>query len=408
MRVGIVGLGTAGTSAAVWLARAGHEVAIFERAPRPGAVGAGIMLQPTGMAVLERLGLADQVVSRGAHVTRLRCVRGDGRRVIELDYEELGAGLYGAGMHRGVLFEVLANAAAEAGALLQTGCEITRLDRRHGRRVLVDAQGQAHGPFDLVIVGDGARSALAAQALPHLTRRRYAWGALFWVGEDPGRRFRGELFQIVDGARHMLGLLPTGLGPHGDVPLVSIYWSVRLDLWPAERARGLDAWKAQVRRLAPQADEALDRIRGIDELITATYHDVVAWPWDDGDVVVLGDAAHAMSPQLGQGANLALWDAMVLADALAVGDELPRALDRYSRARRGHVEWFQLVTRWLTPLFQSDARALGWLRDLMMPLVGHVPWVRRQMIAGMTGTARGPLTPLLPLPARLPAPPSRA
>jgi 2-polyprenyl-6-methoxyphenol hydroxylase-like FAD-dependent oxidoreductase len=136
------------------------------------------------------------------------------------------------------------------------------------------------------------------------------------------------------------------------------------------------------------------------------------WPWDDGDAVVLGDAAHATSPQLGQGCNLALWDALVLADsveaALASGRGVASALDAYSRARAGHLDWFQLATRWLTPFFQGDSSTLGWLRDRFLPLGMRLPFVTRLMVASMCGTATGLVTPRLVLPSRPPSLGARA
>jgi 2-polyprenyl-6-methoxyphenol hydroxylase-like FAD-dependent oxidoreductase len=76
------------------------------------------------------------------------------------------------------------------------------------------------------------------------------------------------------------------------------------------------------------------QVRDLDDFLFTRYHDVSMYPWNTDRVVYLGDAAHAMSPQLGQGANLALWDAMVLADALAAHETLPAgALAAYSHAR---------------------------------------------------------------------------
>ena len=103
-RVGVVGAGTAGLAAATLLARAGDSVEVLERAPQPGPVGAGLLLQPTGQAVLARLGVLEEVIAGAA---RVDCVVGTtvgGKRFMDLRYpgEE-----FGLGVHRGALFTAL-------------------------------------------------------------------------------------------------------------------------------------------------------------------------------------------------------------------------------------------------------------------------------------------------------------
>jgi 2-polyprenyl-6-methoxyphenol hydroxylase-like FAD-dependent oxidoreductase len=319
-----------------------------------------------------------------------------------------------------VLFEALAQAARAAGVELRCGVEIVTLARGARGRWLVDAEGRTHGPYQLLVIADGARSRLAQQVEPGRRQAAYPWGALWFVGVDAEARFQGELLQIVRGAQRMLGLLPTGLGPatrdlDGDatrqLPLCSLFWSLRADRLGAWRAAGLAPWKRELLRLAPQAEPLLAQITAPEQVLFSAYHDVTMWPWDDGDAVVLGDAAHATSPQLGQGCNLALWDAMVLADcvaaAQAAGVGVPAALDAYSRARQSHLGWFQLATRWLTPLFQGDSRLLGWARDVFLPIGTRLPWVRRLMVASMCGTANGITRPRLVLPSRPPPLPGR-
>ncbi|MEO6419236.1 MAG: FAD-dependent monooxygenase [Polyangiaceae bacterium] len=86
LNVGIIGAGTAGTAAALFFARAGHAVTLYERVPNPGPVGAGIVLQPSGLAVLRRLGMMQEVADRGSPLSRLRCETPEKKRVIELEY----------------------------------------------------------------------------------------------------------------------------------------------------------------------------------------------------------------------------------------------------------------------------------------------------------------------------------
>jgi 2-polyprenyl-6-methoxyphenol hydroxylase-like FAD-dependent oxidoreductase len=129
--------------------------------------------------------------------------------------------------------------------------------------------------------------------------------------------------------------------------------------------------------------------------------DVVMSHWHTRAVVHLGDSAHAMSPQLGQGANLALYDAWVLAECVATQPSVPQALEAYTRARRAHLGYYQLVTRGLTPFFQSDHAGLGLLRDVFMPIMNRVPAFNRAMVIGMCGIADG--HPWKQLPVTMPA-----
>jgi 2-polyprenyl-6-methoxyphenol hydroxylase-like FAD-dependent oxidoreductase len=398
--VAVVGAGTAGVAAALFLARAGHRVVVCERVPQPRAVGAGIVLQPSGMAVLAALGLLDGVVARGAQLDRLRCVTVGQRPLLDLDYASVAAGSFGLGLHRGVLFDVLHRALAAAAVPLDCGREIVALRGAGDRVTLVDARGQRLGPVDLVVVADGARSRLRDETDHPLAQRRvrdYRWGALWFVGRDPERRFAGELYQVVEGAGRMLGLLPTGSGPDDPTPLTSLFWSIRGDRVDAWRAAGLTRWRDELLRLAPAAAELLQQLHDPAQVTFAAYHDVTLQPWHTRNVVFLGDAAHATSPQLGQGCNLALCDAQALAVALDGAAELPRALADYSRARRRLLAFYQRATRWLTPLFQGDSRAAGRLRDLAMPLAARLPWIHRQMVLTMCGIKCGLFT-ALPMP----------
>jgi 2-polyprenyl-6-methoxyphenol hydroxylase-like FAD-dependent oxidoreductase len=134
-----------------------------------------------------------------------------------------------------------------------------------------------------------------------------------------------------------------------------------------------------VRNLAGEASEAyLQQIDDPAQLTLAAYADVRMQRWNDGRVLAIGDCAHAMSPQLGQGANMALVDAAALADALGnAGDEHQQALDwntiftRYGDTRRDHLRYYRQASRLLTPLFQSNSGSLAVLRNIALTLARH-------------------------------------
>ena len=398
--VGIIGAGTAGSAAALFLARAGHRVTLYERVLDPRPVGAGITIQPTGLHVLCRLHLYPHIVSLGARIDRLLCESRTRRALVDLSYATVGDDLFGVGLHRGVLFEALHAAVEKEPITLRKGVEIVDLARAaalSGSRAswFVDVNRDRHGPHELVIVADGARSQLRDDTGTSKRIAPYPWGALWFVGRETRDEQDAKarvLHQVVDGNQRFLGMLPTGIGPGRErgPRLVSLFWSIRCDRVDAWRARGLAAWKEEVVKLAPEAAPVLDQIHSVDQVLFAAYHDVVMHRWSTRNVVYLGDAAHATSPQLGQGCNLALWDAMVLADTLAAEErDLAIALDNYTRAREAHLGFYQVATRLLTPFFQGDEPLLGSMRDLAMPLMARFPVTNRIMTLSMLGVVDG-------------------
>jgi 2-polyprenyl-6-methoxyphenol hydroxylase-like FAD-dependent oxidoreductase len=397
--IAVIGTGTAGSACALFLARAGHRVSLFEKVDDPGAVGAGIVLQPTGQHVLARLGLLAPILEAGARIDRLRCETDRGRTVVDIEYAMLDPALFGLGLHRGVLFVTLLDAVRkEPSIALHLGTEIVRASTEGPTRWLTDARGARHGPFGLVVVADGAGSHLEDdRPLPRRVTP-YAWGALWAIVPDPARVYRGMLYQVVRSNGVMLGFLPTGARPDDPTPTVTLYWSLRNDRIDAFRRADFDAWKRTVLGYDRRASFVLDALPSADALLFARYRDVVMRRFTGERTVYVGDAAHAMSPQLGQGANLALFDAMVLGECMRSERDVPSALARYDRERRAHLGFYQFATRWLTPFFQGDWSALGTLRDLGLPIGLRIPWIRRQMVQSMAGIARGIVRPAMVLP----------
>ena len=388
VKVAVIGAGTAGCAAALFLARDGHQVTLFEKVAEPTAIGAGIVLQPSGMSALASLDLLAPIVARGAVLHELLAVNERMKPVVNLRYEHLARDLYGLGLHRGVLFRTLFDAVKREVYDVRCGVAVEEL------------RGRVLAEHELVVVADGARSHLRDQS--EIPRRvtKYPWGALWFVGLDHQRRFVDRLYQVVRGTHRLLGILPTGLGPSGDVPLVSLFWSIEVATQQKWRHQGLAQWKEEILGYVPESAPILDQIQHVDQVLFSEYHDVVMRSWHRDNVVFLGDAAHATSPQLGQGCNLALVDAEVLARSLREAGSVSAGLIRYAAARKAHLAYYQLATRWLTPLFQSNLGWLGPIRDLLMPIGCRIPWVRKQMALGMCGTSRGPFLRAMPLAAR--------
>jgi 2-polyprenyl-6-methoxyphenol hydroxylase-like FAD-dependent oxidoreductase len=385
-RIAIVGGGTAGAASALFLARAGHRVTVFERVPEPTAIGAGILLQPTGMRVLQALGLLDEIIAHGARIEKLYGTTPTGKTVLDVRYRYFSKDSFGLGLHRGALFSVLWNAVKQAQIEIRTGVEVTHCDQQSGSARLFSNDMEL-GEYDCVIVANGTHSRVRDSLNVPSRVIPYPWGALWAVVPDDGTT-SGMLRQWLRNAEQMLGLMPTGRN-YGDAqPVVSFFWSLPADSLATWREQGLQHWKETVLKLAP-VQPVLDHIKTPEQLTFASYADVQMTYWHDRRAVCIGDCAHATSPQLGQGANLALVDAMTLAQCFEASDNVQQALQLYSCTRKSHLRYYQSASRLLTPLFQSHSKLGSGLRDFGMGLVCRTPFLKQQMSLTLSGTKTG-------------------
>ncbi len=183
----------------------------------------------------------------------------------------------------------------------------------------------------------------------------------------------------------MAGVLPLGRLPDDPAPKAAVFWSLAIRDHADWTGRGLDAWKREVAALWPEAMPFFAQVADPSALTMARYtHGTLRRPFGDR-IAFIGDAAHRTSPQLGQGANMAMLDALALARALAAFPELPQALAAYAAARRWHVFAYQAMSALFTPQYQSDSRWLPVLRDrLLYPLskVPPVPRILERLVRG--------------------------
>ncbi len=384
LQIAVVGCGVAGQAAATLLADTGHAVTVFERFAEPRPVGAGLLLQPTGFAVLRALGLADEAMARGARVDGLEGRTQRGRAVLELAYADLNPKAHGLGILRSVLFDLLHQRLLRSAARLRVGSEIVDVVRTGTTASVVDHSGAGHGPFDLVIVADGAHSALRQRLMPAARAPLYPWGCIWATVPDlAGIGAARLLRQRVRGTTEMIGLLPVAEGQ------LTMYWSVPVDRLAPGQPIDLVAWRRTATALWPEAAAIVDHAASADSFSRATYRHVALPSWHDGPIVFIGDAAHGTSPQLGQGANLGLLDAHALARSIAESEDLASALALLARRRDGPVRFYRQASHLLTPFFQSRSGTLGLLRDAFMGMSCHLPGVRGMMASTLAGTRRG-------------------
>lgn len=416
--IAIIGCGPAGLSAAIALHDAGHQVTLFEQFDKPGPVGSGLMLQPTGLRVLERLGLREQAESLGQRIDgMLGRVAPDGKVVLDVNYRVLSnkrdGELYGVAIHRASLFDLLFKAVQTRSISVVTGNTISGTLSNAEQQGAADSQSiidkgrvfdkgcvqliGADGAtltdnFDLVVDASGARPRLAQQAGLLKKQKELAYGALWTTVELDDPTFdKTILEQRYQGANVMVGVLPCGRQPNHDQPLATLFWSIRGDKYESFKAAGLDEWKSCVVKLWPAVASLLERIEHIDQLTHATYaHHTLRRPYAPG-IVFIGDAAHATSPQLGQGANMAFLDALALTEALNCHDAHADYAPLYTQLRRTHVWLFQSASYLLTPFYQSDSRILPALRDSLFEPVSKLPLSDKMVTSLGSGLISNPL-----------------
>jgi 2-polyprenyl-6-methoxyphenol hydroxylase-like FAD-dependent oxidoreductase len=383
LTIGIIGAGIGGLAAASLLAQRGHAVTLVERFATPRALGSGLVLQPVGLQVLAEVGALAIAHALGAEVTRMQGLAGR-RKVLDVSYAPQAPGL---AIHRASLFHALWQAAIAAGVTLATGHACTAAPLTQSKRLIARDGADALGPFDLVIDASGTGSPLSplqARPLPYGA----LWATVPWPEASP--LSTTELQQRYRGARNMAGVLPVGCLPDDPTPRAAVFWSMpreALDHWPKTE---IAAWKAEVAALWPEMAAFLTPITSPADLTPARYsHGTLRRPFAPA-LAFIGDAAHRASPQLGQGANMALLDALALAMALDTSP-LPEALARYAQMRRWHVRAYQTMSALFTPMYQSASPTLPLLRDWLLAPASKIWPVPKLLTALVSGSMMPPL-----------------
>ena len=223
LNIAICGAGIGGLASATLLARAGHTVTIFDQFKVPKPVGSGLMLQKTGLAVLGKMGLREAVDPLGSPIHRLWGVTTPSQRaVLDVRFKKLDSALYGLGVQRGLVFNLLLQAALDAGAELVTGASVNRVDPQTGQ-ITLDTQSP-NASFDLVINALGTNSVLSPKKGRHLAYGAI-WATLPWRDEENFDKFALE--QRYKAAQQMAGVMPSGK-LSADAPVsLTYFWSIK-------------------------------------------------------------------------------------------------------------------------------------------------------------------------------------
>ncbi len=337
-------------AAALFLDRLGHKIAIFEWFETPHPLGSGLLIQPSGQAVLSELGLLDAIRARGHLVDRLHGVSlPSGKRALDMQYRYGPKGISALGIHRASLFSALS-------------------DMSDALRQRIDAAG--------------ARSPLAQGKI-----RRLPFGA-FWGNVDmpPDHTVLSDaLDQRYFHAEKMAGIMPIGINPETGNQGAALFWSEKPERAELTVERDITEFQNAYVKLWPEAKPFVSQLASMDDLTMAVYHHRTGSACQSSRLLFVGDSWHCTSPQLGQGANMALIDAQVLAAALEGAATIKAIAPAYMQARKMHISLYQSLSQIFTPLYQSENRFLPLFRDVAIHYFARWPLIRNFIARTVSG-----------------------
>jgi 2-polyprenyl-6-methoxyphenol hydroxylase-like FAD-dependent oxidoreductase len=356
----IVGAGIGGVTCALALARRGWAVTLLERSENLGEIGSGISIWPKAMEVLEDLGVAEQLRGEYQLAGQAGLRRPDGRWLVTLD----GTTMSGPTMvHRARLHEALV--AGLGDVVVDTGITVAGVRQGDGGAAVLTTDGtEVRG--DIVIGADGLRSVVRGALHPGRSDVRYAGytayrgvtpeppaAATGTGGETWGRGIRFGYLPLVDGRTYWYA---TANAEEGDIESDH----------HADVLRLLDGWHDPVPSLVAGTPTAAVLRNDVYDLRLPLA------PFSRGHVALLGDAAHAMTPNLGRGACAAIEAAAALARLLNDHRDTPSALVAYDRERRPATTRLIRRSRWVGALGQTDTTVAIGIRDAVLGLTGRL------------------------------------
>jgi 2-polyprenyl-6-methoxyphenol hydroxylase-like FAD-dependent oxidoreductase len=354
----IIGGGIGGLCTAIALRQIGIDVRVYERTEAFERVGAGLAVWANAIRSLRKLDLADQVIEAGSIFGRAEFRSPSGKILQSGELGEFSEP--NVGIHRAELHRVLALALPAETLRLGMKCNDVEQD---ADKVTIHLANGKTDQADCLIAADGLRSTVRQQLFPE-TQLNYA-GRTSWRGVAetrdavaPGVVYqtwgRGERVGFVSVDRnHVYWFAVTNL-PEGKTPP-----SAERKDFLCRRFRG---WHHPIGHLIDMT--------AAQTIVEAPIYDIEPLArWSQGRITLLGDAAHAATPDMGQGACMAIEDAVVLARCLSQEKDLATALNRYEVERKPRTTWIMNQSRTIGRIAQLDNRLLCTIRDFMLAVV---------------------------------------
>lgn len=360
-KVCIIGGGIAGLTMAIALESKGIEYVVFEAAPSIKALGAGLVLAANAIQALERLGIKEEAIAKGRLVDRFSIYDQQGDTISSVDSKAVSA-QYGADnftIHRAQLHELLLSKISPS--LIHTGKRVIGFDNQHDGVLLNFEDGSSY-KASYVIAAEGIHSPLRKTLQPH-SEIRYA-GYTCWRAVIDNDSLQLSSTSETWGRNGRFGIVPLAYN--------KIYWFACVTA-PAHDSR-MKHFKVQdLQAVFADFHDPIPQILKHTKDEQLLWNDIIDFKplkqYAFGRIVLIGDAAHATTPNMGQGACMAIEDAVVLAQEMSKNQDWELAFKNFERRRIGRTSYIVNNSWTLGKLAQTQNKALISIRNTLLRMV---------------------------------------
>jgi 2-polyprenyl-6-methoxyphenol hydroxylase-like FAD-dependent oxidoreductase len=370
----IIGAGIAGPVAAIFLRKAGFAAELFEAWPYSTGIGGGLQIAPNGMHVLSEIGLAEAMIRRGSVAESFDFYSQSGRLLGSLNRNmEARFGQPAVNMCRATLNEALINQAWCSNVELRFEKRLAAIEDRADQPLVAHFTDGSTAEGDFIIGADGVHSVVRAHVVPD-GPKPFDTGLIGFGGFVPREVLDAfPIGQRVETTFGQSGFF--GYGFCSSDPADGVMW------WSTQPSHGVDAATFRAMSQDQIRRHLLDFHRGwhdpIPQILAAAENivvtdtlDVATLPmWSRGRALLIGDAAHATSPHAGQGASLALEDAMRLGALMSRDQELGLTFQNFEAERRPRAEKIVALARRNGNSKREFSATGAWIRDHMLKLL---------------------------------------
>ncbi len=370
----IIGAGIAGPVAAMFLKRAGIEADIYEAWPYSTGIGGGLQIAPNGMHVLAELGLADELIGLGSIAESFDFYTQGGKKLGSLNRNMRERfGQPAVNLCRATLNEMLVDKAWSSNVSVYFEKRLVKIEDRADQPVIAHFSNGSEAEGDFVIGADGVHSAVRRHVIPD-GPRPFDTGLIGFGGFVPRAVIEnlpiGQRVETTFGQSGFFGYGFCSSNPEDG----AMWWSTQPShgmTAAAYRLQSQDAIKQHLRDFhAGWHDPIAAIIEAAENIVVTDTLDVATLPtWSRKRTLLIGDAAHATSPHAGQGASLALEDAMLLGRLMLDGQELGQTFQNFEHERRPRAEKIVAIARRNGNSKREFGPTGAWIRDHMLKLL---------------------------------------